>query len=80
MLRERGWTVPKATTFGTCDLAGMRDGDTPTLVESALGALRKLRKPTRPAAASTGDGRDRRAAGIRRDRGQSRPGTVTQAA
>ena len=79
MLRERGWTVPKATTFGTCDLAGMRDGDTPTLVESALGALRKLRKPTRPTAASTG-GRDRRAAGMRRDRGQSRPGTVTQAA
>ena len=79
MLREQGWTVLNATTFGTCDL-GMRNGDTPTLVESALGALRKLRKPTRPAAASTGDGRDRRAAAIRRDRGQSRRGTVTQAA
>lgn len=32
-LRAEGWVVLKGTSFGICDLAAMRDGDTPMLVE-----------------------------------------------
>jgi Holliday junction resolvase len=32
-LRDEGWVVLKGTSFGICDLAAMRDGDTPMLVE-----------------------------------------------
>lgn len=32
-LRSEGWVVLKGTTFGVCDLAAMREGDMPMLVE-----------------------------------------------
>jgi Holliday junction resolvase len=32
-LRSEGWVVLKGTSFGVCDLAAMRAGDTPLLVE-----------------------------------------------
>lgn len=32
-LRGEGWVVLKGTSFGICDLAAMRAGDTPMLIE-----------------------------------------------
>ena len=32
-LRAQGYVVLKGTSFGTCDLAAMRAGDTPMLIE-----------------------------------------------
>jgi Holliday junction resolvase len=32
-LRRQGWVVVKGTSFGVCDLAAMRKGDVPMLVE-----------------------------------------------
>ena len=33
VLRERGWVVLKGTTYGTADLAAMKAGETPMLIE-----------------------------------------------
>ena len=32
-LRDHDWIVLKGTTYGVCDLAAMRDGDRPMLIE-----------------------------------------------
>jgi len=32
-LRAEGWVTLKGTTYGVCDLAAMRAGDTPMLIE-----------------------------------------------
>lgn len=32
-LRDEDWVVLKGTTYGTCDLVALRDGDRPRLIE-----------------------------------------------
>jgi Holliday junction resolvase len=49
-LRSEGWVVLKGTSFGVCDLAAMRDGDRPLLVEvksDVNGPYQNFRGPQR---------------------------------
>jgi Holliday junction resolvase len=51
-LRERDWIVLKGTSFGVCDLAALKDGHRPQLIEvksDSSGPYANFRKPQRGA-------------------------------